>query len=52
MTTTALMIDGTTFMPALVAAIANGDAPASPDREVRALSADETINPMQKMVRI
>jgi hypothetical protein len=49
-TTTALMTDGAALMPALVAAIANGDAPASPDRAVKAGSADETMRPMQNIV--
>ena len=49
-TTTALIIDGTTLMPAFVAAIANGDAPASPERAVNAGSADETMSPIQNMV--
>lgn len=43
-------MDGTALMPALVAAMANGDAPASPERAVKAGSADETMSPMQKTV--
>lgn len=49
-TTTALIIDGAALMPALIAAIANGEAPASPERAVSALSSERTTRPMQKMV--
>lgn len=49
-TTTALIIEGTTFIPAFTAAIANGDAPASPECAVSASSSDGTIMPTKKMV--
>lgn len=51
-TTTALMMEGTALMPTLAAAIANGEAPASPVRAVSPLSAEDTIKPMKKIVLI
>lgn len=44
------MMDGTALMPAFTAAIANGEAPASPERAVSAESSERTTRPTQKMV--
>jgi hypothetical protein len=46
---TALMIEGTVLIPTLLAAIANGDAPASPEFYISPLSLEGTIRPIIKM---
>jgi hypothetical protein len=47
--TTALIMLGTTLMPARVAAMTNGEAEASPARFDSSLSLDGTINEMTKI---
>lgn len=49
--TTALMIEGTTLMPALVAAMTKGDSAAVPLDRSRSGSLDGTTRPTMKMVK-